>query len=176
MVQRQQKPGGGLDAAPRQDDGKHTVTVMGARARPHGRRWRSDGGSVSVLAVILTVVVVMFFGAVVDFEQKLEVRQDANAAAQEAARAGAGRVDLDRAYARGEFVMDGQSAIQAARAYLRSGRYTGTVTASGTHAIRVRVSIDRPSLFLQVIGIASLHADATATANLTTGVRGARQP
>ncbi|WP_329521857.1 pilus assembly protein TadG-related protein [Spirillospora sp. NBC_01491] len=129
-----------------------------------------------MFAVIITLVVVVFFGAVVDFEQKLEARQDAGTAAQEAARAGAGQVDLDHAYARGGFTVDRAAAIRAARSYLRAAGYTGTVTPAGAQAIRVRVAITRPALFLPVIGISTLHADADATANLNTGVEGPHQP
>ncbi|WP_301174598.1 pilus assembly protein TadG-related protein [Actinomadura geliboluensis] len=130
----------------------------------------------SVFAVIITLVVVVFFGAVVDFEQVLEARQDANTVAQEAARAGAGRVDRNRAYARGQFVVDRESALRAARSYLRSSGYRGTVTVAGRRAIHVHVSTTRPARFLSVIGISVLHAEGAATANLTTGVEGPSQP
>ncbi|MFA1549922.1 pilus assembly protein TadG-related protein [Actinomadura chokoriensis] len=130
----------------------------------------------SVFAVIITLVVVVFFGAVVDFEQVLEARQDADTVAQEAARAGAGRVDPNRAYARGQFVVDREAAIRAARSYLRSGGYSGTVAMAGTRAIHVHVTTIRPARFLSVIGISVLRAEGTATANLTTGVEGPHQP
>ncbi|MBO2465983.1 pilus assembly protein TadG-related protein [Actinomadura violacea] len=137
---------------------------------------QSDRGSVSVFAVIITLVIVVFFGAVVDFEQVLEARQDAGTAAQEAARAGAGRVDLDRAYKRGRFIVDRQAALRGARSYLSAGGYIGTATITGTHTIQVHVAIARPARFLSLIGISTLHADADATANLTTGVEGPHQP
>ena len=140
------------------------------------RQCLTNAGSVSIFAVILTLVVVVFFGAVVDFEQKLEARQDANTAAQEAARAGAGRVDLNRAYSDGKFTVDRRAAIRAARDYLRAGGYTGTVTTSGTRSIHVHVTITRPALFLPVSAISHLRADGDATANLTTGVEGPHQP
>lgn len=139
------------------------------------REWRSDRGSMSIFTVIITVVVVVFFGAVVDFEQTLEARQDAATIAQEAARAAAGQVDLDRAYTSGQFVIDRPAAVRAAHAYLRAGGYTGTVTPAGPNAVRVHVTITRPALFLPVIGITTLHAEATATANLTTGVDAPQQ-
>lgn len=147
-----------------------------SRPTPLKSQRQRDRGSVSVFAVIITLVVVVFFGAVVDFEQVLEARQDANTGAQEAARAGAGRVDRNRAYTRGRFVVDRQSGVRAARSYLRAAGYTGTVTTAGTSAIRVHVSITRPARFLSLIGINDLHAEATATANLTTGVEGPQQP
>lgn len=137
---------------------------------------RSERGSVTVFAVIITLVVVVFFGAVVDFEQALEARQDANTVAQEAARAGAGQIDRNRAYTRGQFVVDPKSAIRAARSYLRASGYTGTVTTAGRRTIRVHVSTTRPARFLSMIGISTLHAEGTATANLTTGVEGPHQP
>ncbi|WP_433476557.1 pilus assembly protein TadG-related protein [Spirillospora sp. CA-142024] len=143
-----------------------------ARAQQHP----PDEGSISVFAVIITLVVVVFFGAVVDFEQALEARQDANTIAQEAARAGAGHIDLNRAYTAGRFTVDRATALRAAQEYLRNGGYNGTVTPSGAHAIGVHVSITRPALFLPVIGIATLHADASAVANLTTGVEGPSRP
>lgn len=146
------------------------------KARPTRSRLHTDEGSISIFAVILTLVVMVFFGAVVDFGQKLKTRQDANTAAQEAARAGAGHVDLDRAYADGEFTVDRQAGVRAARAYLQAGGYSGTVTSSGAHSIHVHVTITRPALFLSIIGIDHLRAEGTATANLTTGVRGPRQP
>ncbi|WP_346049840.1 pilus assembly protein TadG-related protein [Actinomadura chokoriensis] len=136
----------------------------------------ADHGSVSVFAVIITLVVVVFFGAVVDVEQILEARQNANTAAQEAARAGAGLVDRDRAYTSGKFTVDRQSAMRAARSYLQAGGYRGTVSTAGARSIRVHVSVTRPAHFLSVIGISTLHADATATASLTTRVEGTRQP
>jgi Flp pilus assembly protein TadG len=141
-----------------------------------GDRVLRDRGSISVFAVIITLVVVVFFGAVVDFEQALEARQDANTIAQEAARAGAGQVDLDRAYASGHFAIDQATALRAAQDYLRAGGYTGTAEPHGSRTIRVRVSISRPALFLPVIGISTLHAEATAAADLTTGVEGPIQP
>ncbi len=139
-------------------------------------RRRPERGSVSVFAVIITLVVVVFFGAVVDFEQALEARQEANTVAQEAARAGAGQVDRNRAYTRGQFVVDREAAIRSARAYLRSSGYSGTVAMAGTRAIHVHVTTTRPARFLPMIGISVLRADAAATANLTTGVEGTRQP
>ncbi|GGU89813.1 hypothetical protein GCM10010182_00280 [Actinomadura cremea] len=150
------------------------MTTTRRRRSSRGTR-RPDEGSVSIFAVIITLVVVVFFGAVVDFERKLQARQDATTAAQEAARAGAGRVDLDCAYSSGRFVVDREAAVHAARRYLKTGGYAGTVTAVGEHAIRVQVTVNKPAMFLPVIGITTLRAEATATANLTTGVEGPQQ-
>ncbi|MUN35380.1 pilus assembly protein TadG-related protein [Actinomadura litoris] len=152
------------------------MTTAPQSPRRRGTRQHRERGSVSVFAVIITMAVVVFFGAVIDFEQALEARQDANTVAQEAARAAAGRVDVDRAYTSGELIMDRQSAISSARAYLNAGGYRGDVTTAGSRTIRVHVALTRPALFLPVIGITHLHADAVATATLITGVRGPHRP
>ncbi|MFI0354253.1 pilus assembly protein TadG-related protein [Actinomadura sp. 9N407] len=129
-----------------------------------------------MFAVIITLVVVVFFGAVVDFEQKLEARHDAHTTAQEAARAGAGQIDLDRAYTRGRFVVDRTKAVRAAHHHLQASGHTGSVTSVGARSIQVRVTVTKQALFLPLIGISTLHADATATADLTSGVEGPAQP
>ena len=126
--------------------------------------------------MIITVVVVVFFGAIVDFGRKLQARHDANIAAQEAARAGAGLIDADRAYAHGgRFVIDRAAAIRAAEHYLHSGGYRGSVTAVGARRIRVRVTISRPAIFLPMIGVSTLDVEAVAVADLVTGVEGEDQ-
>lgn len=130
-------------------------------------------GALSTFTIIITMVVMVFFGAIVDFGEKLRARHDANIAAEEAARAAAGQVNRDRAYARGgDFAIDRQAAIQAAQDYLRYGGYRGSVTPVGTRSVRVQVTITRPAIFLAAIGIATLRARAAAVADLATGVEG----
>lgn len=137
------------------------------------RRLDGDRGALSIFTLIITMVVVVFFGAIVDFEQKLQARHDANIAAEEAARAGAGQIDRDRAYARGgTFTIDRAAAIRAAQQYLRAGGYTGSVRPLGTRQIKVDVAITKPAIFLPLIGISTLHVDAVAVADLATGIRG----
>jgi Flp pilus assembly protein TadG len=136
-------------------------------------RLAGDRGALSIFTVIITLVVVVFFGAIVDFEQKLEARHDANIAAEEAARAGAGQIDAGRAYAHGgAFVIDRQAAIRAAQQHLRAGGYTGAVTPIDARHISVRVTISRRAIFLPLIGITTLHVQADAVADLVTGVEG----
>ena len=137
------------------------------------RRVPHDRGALSIFTVIITLAVVVFFGAIIDFGQKLDARHDANIAAEEAARAGAGHVDVDRAYARGgTFVIDRDAAVRAAQQYLRVSGYTGTVTPLDDRRIRVHVDISRRAIFLPLIGITTLHVRADAVADLVTGVEG----
>jgi hypothetical protein len=129
-----------------------------------------DHGGLSIFTVVITLVVVVFLGAIVDFEQKLEARHDANVIAQEAARAGAGQVDRGRAYARGLFTVDRDAAIRAANAYLRASGHPGSVTPVGSRGIRVTVVIERPAIFLTLIGTSTMRVRGQATADLVTGV------
>ena len=131
-----------------------------------------DHGALSIFAVIITLVVLVFFGAIVDFGQALDAHHDANIAAEEAARAAAGQIDPGRAYAHGIFTINHAAAINAAQQYLRAGGYVGSVSPLGTRRIQVRVTISKPAIFLPLIGISTLHATGTAAADLATGVEG----
>jgi Flp pilus assembly protein TadG len=147
--------------------------VADPRIPPADRPDSSDRGGLSIFTVITTLVVIVFFGAIVDFGQKLDARHDANIAAEEAARAGAGQINADRAYAHGgTFTIDRAAAIRAAQQYLHAGGYTGTVTPLDDRRISVQVTITRRAIFLPLIGINTLHVQAGAIADLVTGVEG----
>jgi Flp pilus assembly protein TadG len=140
---------------------------------PTTRHSAGDRGGLSIFTVIITLVVLVFFGAIIDFGRQLDARHDANIAAEEAARAGAGQIDADRAYAHGgRFVIDQAAAIRAAQKFLLASGYTGTVTPLDDHRISVHVVITRRAVFLPLIGITTLHAQAGAVADLVTGVEG----
>lgn len=140
---------------------------------PTSRRVAGDRGGLSIFTVIITLVVMVFFGAIIDFGRQLDARHDANIAAEEAARAGAGQIDADRAYAHGgRFVINRAAAIRTAQKFLHADGYTGTVTPLEDHRISVHVVITRRAIFLPLIGITTLHVQADAVADLVTGVEG----
>jgi Flp pilus assembly protein TadG len=126
-------------------------------------------------ALDITLVVLMFFGAIVDFGQKLDARHDANIAAEEAARAAAGQIDPSRAYGHGTFIINRAAAIHAAQQYLRASGYAGSVSLLGTRRIQMRVTTGRPATFLPLIGVSTLHATGSAVADLAAGC-GCRKP
>lgn len=145
---------------------------MPARSLDDSLNPARDRGALSIFAVIITLVVLVLFGAIVDFGQELDARHDANIAAEEAARAAAGQIDPSRAYAHGTFIVNRAAAVNAAQQYLRAGGYSGSVSPLGTRRIQVRVTITKPAIFLPLIGISTLHATGTAAADLATGVEG----
>lgn len=130
-------------------------------------------GSISLLTVILFIALACLAGIVVDGGAKLTADENALALAQEAARAGATSVDASTAYDSGSFVVNAQQAIDAARGYLTvAGCHDFAVSAIGSHAIRVSVTITERTKFLSLIGIGSFTSTGTATASLVTGVTG----
>jgi Flp pilus assembly protein TadG len=135
----------------------------------------SERGSFSLMLVILTIPLLALAGLVVDGGAKLNEAQNANAVAQEAARAGAGMVNQTNAYSTGNFTVDQDQAIAAAQAYLASVAtqgFTGLVTPVGTESIRVKVSVTQPTRILSLIGIDTISSGGSATASLVTGVTG----
>lgn len=143
-----------------------------SRSRSRARR-DGESGALSLMIVILFVALAALAGIVVDGGAKLSADENADALAQEAARAGATTIDASSAYSRGSFVVSAQQAIAAARSYLVAAGYDHyTVSAVGSRAIRVTVIITEPTRFLSLIGVRSFTCTGTATASLVTGVTG----
>jgi Flp pilus assembly protein TadG len=130
-----------------------------------------DEGSITLLVVVFFVALLAAVGLVVDGGTKLRAAREASAVAEEAARAGVGRIDRDRAYTQGgPFVVDRSAALAAARAYLASSGNTGSVSIVGAQTIRVTVTVSKPAILLSAIGIGDLQVTKTATADLLQGV------
>jgi Flp pilus assembly protein TadG len=131
-----------------------------------------DAGSLTLLLAVLMVALLALAGLVIDGGRKLNQSASAYAIAQEAARAGAGMVDRSAAYRSGIFRVDEGQALAAARAYLASAGYTGSVGADGTQQIRVTVTVTGRTLVLSLIGIDTMTSTGSAVASLVTGVTG----
>jgi len=81
-------------------------------------------------------------------------------------------VDRSVAYRSGTFGVDEAQALAAARAYLVSAGYTGSVSSEGTQKIRVTVTVKGRTLVLSLIGIDTMTSTGSAVASLVTGVTG----
>jgi Flp pilus assembly protein TadG len=165
---------GGRVAAAAEDACGSEMTSAGP-VPPDGER-----GALSLMIVVLFVALIALAGIVVDGGAKLAAYQNAEALAQEAARAGATSVDVSRAYGTGSFVVDpglaasaADSYLNAADSYLKSpGNNTYSVSTIGIRAIEVSVTITEPTRFLSIIGLPSFTVRRSATASLVTGVTG----
>ncbi len=142
------------------------------RAPDWALSWRDERGALTLFVAILFPALLAFVGLVVDAGTKLDNYQRAASYAQEAARAGADQVDQSAAYAGATLVVDQPEAIAAARAYLSAVGVAGAVTAVGTDAIRVTVTITTPTKILSIVGIDTVTSASTATASLISGVTG----
>ena len=141
--------------------------------QPCAARYRKqDTGALTLLLAALMVALLTLAGLVIDGGRKLNQSASAYAIAQEAARAGAGVVDRSAAYQSGTFLVDEGQAVAAARAYLVSAGYTGSVSSDGTQKIRVTVTVTGHTLVLSLIGIDTMTSTGSAVASLITGVTG----
>jgi Flp pilus assembly protein TadG len=159
--------------------------VTRACVRGPGERARAgssdrERGSITLMLAALSVALIALAGIVIDGGAKLRAAENADAVAQEAARAGAGIVNQSAAYSTGTLIVDQSQAIAAARAYLAAaataylpnGSLYGTVAAQGRDSIRVTVTVTEPTSVLSIIGIDSMRSTGGATAELVTGVTG----
>lgn len=130
-----------------------------------------DQGSISLLVVVFFIALLAATGFIVDGGAKLRAARQASAIAEEAARAGAGQINIDHALAHGgPFIVDRDAAIRAAHAYLTSSGNTGTVNIDGTQKIHVTLTINKPTILLSAIGIRQISVTKTATADLLQGI------
>jgi Flp pilus assembly protein TadG len=145
---------------------------MSSRILNFGRKFRTqDEGSISLLVVVFFLALLAAAGLVVDGGAKIRAARQASSVAEEAARAGAGQIDRDRAYTRGgRFVVNRAAAAAAARTYLTNSGNNGSVTIVNGQKIRVTVTITKPTTLLAAIGVNEVTATKTATADLLQGV------
>ncbi|GAA4561108.1 pilus assembly protein TadG-related protein [Planotetraspora kaengkrachanensis] len=134
-----------------------------------------DRGSVTAFAVVFALALLICAGLVVDGGAKIQAYREAYAVAEETARAGAGQIDLDRAYAQGgRFEIDTSKALAAARDYLGSGGHSGSVTMVGGRTVHVSVTVSKPTKLVSLVGIGSVTATAKASARMFQGIEQGR--
>jgi Flp pilus assembly protein TadG len=131
-----------------------------------------ERGTITLMLLVMFVALLALAGIVIDGGAKLAQAENANAIAQEAARAGAGMVNQSKALATGSFTVDQGQALAAARQYLAGLGVQGTAVPDGPDAIRVTVRLIAPAHVLSIIGIDSMKSTGSATASLVTGVTG----
>jgi hypothetical protein len=128
-----------------------------------------DEGAVTLFVVVLTAALLAMAGLVVDGGYALAARQEAAAAAEEAARAGADAVSRDSVRAGGPLRVDPAAATAAVTRYLEARGQEGRARIAGD-AVTVTVRITHPTAILSAVGIDTLTATATATARGLTGI------
>lgn len=144
-----------------------------------------EQGAATVLLLLLTPALLALGGLVLDGGTHLSARQHAAGLAEQAARAGADRLDTSVLRGTGTGRLDPEAARAAACRYVRTVEPDAACTATvlrtgGAEQVQVRIRTSTPTVLLGLIGINTLHTDALATAQAVTGIRtaalGSRQP
>jgi Flp pilus assembly protein TadG len=146
---------------------------LGTRRLLHPEPDGAERGSLTLMLAVLFVTLVALAGIVVDGGTKLAAAENATAAAQEAARAGAGIVNRATAYSNGSFVVNRGEAIAAAEQYLATvPDLTSDAVSVNGNSLRVTVRLEEPTKVLSIINIDSMTETGEATATLVSGVTG----
>jgi Flp pilus assembly protein TadG len=160
-----------VDGQPKGHTPDHGASQQNA-PRPLRSRLRrlagEDCGSATVFGLFLIVVVLVLAGAMIEGGNAMSARGHATDIAQQAARAGADKLDLAALRENGLVRIDPAGAQAAATAFLAQVGETGTVTATPTQ-VSVTVTVTRPGILVPVLGINTLTVRATATAAPITG-------
>ncbi|MBE1584588.1 pilus assembly protein TadG-related protein [Nonomuraea angiospora] len=129
----------------------------------------AERGSVTLFTAVVAFALLLCAGLMVDGGAKIQAYREAYAAAEEAARAGAGQMNTGHAYTSGQFKIDPAQAANAARAYLSSAGHAGTVSTTGNQ-VRITVTVTKPTVLISLIGIGTVSATATASARMFHGI------
>jgi Flp pilus assembly protein TadG len=150
--------------------GQPAGSLAGKGSRAVNAR-RPDRGSVTVLAALAGLAMLLMAGLVVDGAGRLRAAGRADRIAAEAARAAAQAADTRRP----TLTLDRPAAVRAARRYLAEAGVTGTVTITGPRTVQVAVSVPGHDLILGLLGHPDYTLTRQATASIAVGVTGPGQ-
>jgi hypothetical protein len=134
-----------------------------------------DAGDIAIFAVIVIGGLLLLLALVVDGGGKLKMKERADAAAQEAARAGGEQIDAGQAIPGNAIVVDPGAATQAAYAYLQQAGFSHGASVEVTDGGR-RLVVDITTSYSSVLGIGSMPVHGHATASLVYGVTTPKGP
>ena len=125
-----------------------------------------DRGSITLFVAVAMVGLLAVIGLIVDGSRAVQATENADAIAQEAARAGGQAVDPAAIAAGGQIAVTPEAATAAAQTYLASAGVTGEVTVIDGETLVVTVTIIQPTIFLGAIGKDSFVLEGHASATL----------
>jgi len=133
---------------------------------------RDDRGSASVFVIGLFVMLMVVAGLVVDGGRAINARAALSDDAEQAARAGANRLDLVVLRDTGEVRIDPAAAEAEARDFLLVRGYANEEIETDADAERVRVQLEQdvPTQLLSLILVNSFHVSGGATARAAVGI------
>ena len=135
-------------------------------ARRH--RHFDDHGQFLVMAVIFMTMFLALAGLVADGGRYFDAKQAAASEAEQAARAGAGSLDVSELHA-GTVAIDPATATSAAESYMTTAGHPGTAWVDG-NTVFAQISYRQPTQLLGIIGVSSLQITVTESATDISGI------
>jgi Flp pilus assembly protein TadG len=152
----------------------NTSVAKTARSRSTRRRLllpeRSEDGQFLAMTVVFMTMFLALAGLVADGGRYFDAKQAAASEAEQAARAGAGSLDVSRLHA-GTVAIDPATATTTAENYMTSVGHPGTAWVKG-NTVYTQISYRQPTQLLGIIGVSSLQITVTESATDVTGVTG----
>lgn len=134
-------------------------------------RVHTERGAVAPLVAVVLLGLLGITALVVDGGVMFSARRDLQGLADAAARAGAMSLDVDALRAVDQVILDPPLAELAARDYLRTAGFTGSVTVSAdTLSVNVDLAEDRPTVMMGLLGIRTMRTEAHAVARPRAGI------
>ena len=131
-------------------------------------RSQGDSGALTAFALLLLVALLTLVGLVVDGGAALTARQAAAVEAEQAARSGAGALDVG-ALRSGVVQIDSTAAVAAAEQFAVAAGHPAVASVNGG-IVTVHVHYAVATAVLGIVGIRSLGVSATASAQNLHGV------
>lgn len=149
-------------------DGVMTGPLDRLRSLWRSRRRRSEEGSILAMTCIFMTMFLALAGLVADGGHYFDAKQAAAAEAEQAARAGAGSLDISALHV-GTVALDPSTAIAAAESYMAASGHPGTAWVQGD-TVYAETSYQLPTQLLGIIGVGSFEIHVTESATDVTGV------
>ena len=131
-------------------------------------RERSEDGQFLAMTVVFMTMFLALAGLVADGGRYLDAKQAAASEAEQAARAGAGSLDVSQLHA-GTVAIDPATATTTAENYMSSVGHPGTAWVDG-NTVYTQISYRQPTQLLGIIGVSSLQITVTESATDISGV------
>ena len=137
------------------------------RIRWHARRHRSEDGQLLAMTCVFMTMFLALAGLVADGGHYFDAKQAAASEAEQAARAGAGSLDVSQLHA-GTVSLDPNTAVSAAESYMAFAGQPGTAWVVGD-TVYAQISYRLPTQLLGIIGVGSFQITVTQSATNVSG-------
>jgi Flp pilus assembly protein TadG len=145
------------------------VTAVRSRLRIRKKvRHRTDDGQFLAMTAVFMTMFLALAGLVADGGHYLDAKQAAASEAEQAARAGAGSLDVSQLHA-GTIALDPATAVTVAENFMTSAGQAGTAWVDG-NTVYAQISYRLPTQLLGIIGVGSLAISVTESATDVSGI------